>query len=75
MSFPHLSVVFWDDPTFPSIHNNIWKFIGITIPKAYQYSCVIICMEVDLSKELQEEIQLNLNGWLVLDTRVQGLNG
>jgi len=62
-SLPHLLLVFLDDPIFPHICNSKRKFLGIATPKSCRYFCVIIYMEVDLSKELQEEIELNLKGW------------
>jgi hypothetical protein len=60
---PHLMLILWDECSLREIGNKLGHFIDRVEPKGNLYSCVRICVEVDLDKRLLEALQINLHGW------------
>ena len=56
----HLPLNFWNENNVKTIGNALGKNIDYNIPKSHMFSCVNICVEVDLEKGLPKFIQLTL---------------
>ena len=60
---PHLPLHYWNDEALRAIGNTLGKSIDKAEPKGPLFSCARICVEVDLEKGLQEEVDLFMDGW------------
>ena len=59
---PHLPLHCWNSESLEAIGNTLSKYIDRGERKD-QYSCAIICVEVDLEIGLPEAIKLNVVDW------------
>lgn len=59
---PHLPLHCWNQKSFQIIGNALGKYIDQAARKD-QYSCALICVEVDLEEGLPEAINLTVAGW------------
>jgi hypothetical protein len=59
----HLHLIFFDESSLKDIGNELDKFIDQAKLKGNFYSCVRICVEVDLERGLPKALQINLDRW------------
>jgi hypothetical protein len=63
VKLPHLPLRFWEERTLGFIADKLGQYIDQAKPKGHMYSCVRICMEVDLEKGLFKALKINTNSW------------
>ena len=54
---------FWNNDALSVIGNALDKYLDKVDPKC-NFSCVRICVEVDLEEVIPAKIKLDLNGWV-----------
>ena len=60
VKFPHLPLHYWSDEDLKAIGNTLGKYIDNSEPKPPMFSCVRICVEVDLEKGFPEAINMSM---------------
>jgi hypothetical protein len=60
---PHLPLHLWGISSLEDIGNKLGRFLDRAEPRGDQFTCVRICIEVNLEKGLPDAIKLSLGEW------------